>query len=61
MKEVDKGSNVFILNKTLQKILKEETGYKLIDTNIDNNIISKITKFYKIHDEKQTKKKRFLN
>ena len=30
---------------------RDENNYKLIDTNIDNNIISKITKFCKTHHE----------
>ena len=45
------GSAVVILDKTyyktkVQEILKDETNYKLIDTNLDNKIISKITKFW---------------
>ena len=36
--------------------MKDETSKKLIDTNTDNNIISKITKFYKIHNKSLTKK-----
>ena len=44
IKEADKGSVVVILNKTyyttkIQEILKDETNYKLIDINRDNNII----------------------
>ena len=44
IKEADERSAVVILHKTyyktkIQKILKDETNYKLIDTNIDNNII----------------------
>ena len=40
------GSAVVILDKTyyktkIQEILKDETNYKLIDSNIDNNIILK--------------------
>ena len=44
IKEADKGSAVVILDKTyykikIQEISKDEANYKLIDTNIDNNII----------------------
>ena len=44
IKEVDNGSTVVILHKTYYKtkipeILKDETSYKLIDKDIDNNII----------------------
>ena len=54
--EADTGSTIVILNKTyygtkIQEILRDETNYKLIDTNIDNYIISKITKFCKTHNE----------
>ena len=63
MKESGEGSVVVILNKAyhktkIQEILKDKTYYKLIDTNLDNNIISKITKFYKIHHKSQTKKEK---
>ena len=56
----DNGSVVVILNKTYyrtktQEILKDFTNYKLIDTNIDNNI-SKITKFCKTPNKTLTKK-----
>ena len=37
----------------MQEILKDETDYKLIDTNIDNNIKSTITKFFKTYNEAQ--------
>ena len=65
IKEANKGSDVVILDKTyyktkIQEILKDETNYKLIDKNIDNNIISKITKFCKVHNQSQTKKERLL-
>ena len=54
MKKADKGNTVVILGKTyyrrkIQEILKNETNYKLIHTNIDNVIISKMTKFCTIH------------
>ena len=57
------GSAVVILDKTYyktknQEILKNETNNKLRDTNIDNNIISKTTKFCKIHNKSLTKKKK---
>ena len=44
IKKADMESAVVILNKTnywtkIQEILKDETNNKLIDTNIDNNII----------------------
>ena len=44
IKEADKGSAIVILDKMhcktkMQEILKDETNYKLIDTNIDNNIV----------------------
>ena len=42
IKEANKGSAVVILDKTfhkIQEILKYEANYKLIDTNINNNII----------------------
>ena len=40
----------------------DEINYKLIDTNTDNDIISKITKFCKTHKETLTKKRKdFLN
>ena len=50
--KADKVIVVVILYKTyyktkIQEILKDETNYKLIDTNIDYNMISKITKFIK--------------
>ena len=32
-------------------MLKDEANYKLIDTNIDNNTLSKIKKFCKIHNK----------
>ena len=65
LKEADKGSVIVILDKTyyktkIQEILKDEAYYKLIDTNIDNNIISKIAKFCKIH-KSLTKKEMDLN
>ena len=41
-----------------QEILKDKTFYKLIDTNVDNNIISKITKFCKIHHKSLAKKEK---
>ena len=52
-----------ILDKTnhkikIQQILKDETNYKLIDTNIDNNLIFKIIKFCKIHNKSLTKKEK---
>ena len=40
----------------MQEILRDETNYKLTDTNIDNDIASEITKFCKINNEKLTKK-----
>ena len=63
IKEAEKGSAVVILGKTyyktkIQEILKDEANYKLIDTNIDNNIISKIIKFCKIHNKSLTKKEK---
>ena len=67
IKEADKGSAVVILDKTyyktkIQEILKDETNYKLIDTNIDNNFIQKIIKFCRIHSKSITKKEKdFLN
>ena len=62
-KKVYKGNAVVIWDKTYyesktQVILKDETNYKLIDTNIDNNIISKITKFCKIYNKSLTKKEK---
>ena len=58
----DKGSAVVILDKTynktkFQEILKDETNNKLIDKNMDNNTILKMTKFCKMHHKSQTKKK----
>ena len=58
MKEADKGSAVVVLVKTynktkIQEILKDETNYKLIDINIDDNI-SKVTKFCKIQNKSLT-------
>ena len=66
IKATDKGSAVVILDKTyyktkIQEILENKTYYKLIDTNVDNNIISKITKFCKMHNKSLTKKERLLN
>ena len=61
------GSVVVILDKIyyrikIQKILRNETNYKLIDTNIDNDIISVLTKFWKTYNETLTKKRKgFLN
>ena len=66
IKAADKGNSVVILDKTYYKtktkeILKDETNYKLINTNI-NNIISKTAKFCKIHNKSLTKKRnRLLN
>ena len=65
IKEADKRSAIIILNKTysitkIQEILRDKTDYKLIDTNIDNNIISKIRKFCKIHNETLAKKEKFF-
>ena len=64
IKEVDNGNTIVILDKTykikIQEILKDETNYKLIDTNIDNDIISKITKFCKIHKSQTKSEKDFL-
>ena len=61
IKEADKRSDVVISDKTyyrtkIQEILRGETNYKVIDKNIDNNIISKITKFYKTLNKTQTRK-----
>ena len=42
----------------IQEILEDKTYYKLIDTNVDNNIISKITKFCKLHNKSLTKKEK---
>ena len=42
----------------IQEISKDETNYKLIDTNMDNNAISKIIKFCKIHNKPPTKKEK---
>ena len=39
--------------------MKDETNHKLIDRNIDNNMISKITKFNKIHNKSLTKKEKY--
>ena len=67
IKEADKGSAIVILDKAfyktkIQEILEDKTYYKLINTNVDNNIISKITKFCKIHNKSLTKKEKdFLN
>ena len=36
----------------------DETSYKLIGTNLDNNIKSKITKFGTIYNETLTKKRK---
>ena len=57
---MDKRSVVVILDKNITKIreiLKDETNNKIIDTNVDNIIIPKITKFSKTHNKTQTKKK----
>ena len=40
--------------------MEDKTYYKLIDTNVGNNIISKITKFCKMHHKSQTKKEKDL-
>ena len=53
IREADTGSDVVILDKMcyktkIQEILKDETNYKLINTNIDNNI-SKITCLKELH------------
>ena len=56
IKEADKIDKSYYKTK-IQEILKDETNYKLIDTNIDNNI-SKITKFCKIHNKSLTKKEK---
>ena len=70
IKEADKGSAAIIIDKTyyktkIQEILEDKTYYNtnlLIDTNIDNNIISKITKFCQIRNKTLTKKeKKLLN
>ena len=37
----------------------DETNYKLINTKIYNDIISKLTKFYKMHNETLTKKEKY--
>ena len=63
IKEAEKGSAVVNLDKTfhktkIQEILKDETNYKQTDTNIRDNIISKIIKFSKIHNKSQTKKEK---
>ena len=50
-----------VLKTKIQEKLENKTYYKLIDTNIDNNIISKTTKFCKMHNKSLTKKeKEFL-
>ena len=61
IKEADKRSAIVILDKTyyrtkIKKILSNETDYKLLDANVDNKIISKITKFCRIHNKSLTKK-----
>ena len=63
IKEADKGSAIVILDKAfyktkIQEILEDKTYYKLINTNVDSNIISKITKFCKIHNKLRTKKEK---
>ena len=63
IKQADKGSAIVILEKAdyktkTQEILDDKTNFKLIDTNVNSNIISKITKFCKIHNESQTKKEK---
>ena len=62
IKEADKGSVVVILTKTynrtqIQEILRDETNYKLIDKNMDNDIL-KITKYCKIHNKTFIEKKK---
>ena len=42
----------------MQEILKDETHYKSVDSNVDNNIILEITKFYKTRNETLTKKEK---
>ena len=63
IKEADKGSAVVILDKAfyktkIQEILEDKTYYKLINTNVDSNMISKITKFCKIHNKSRTKREK---
>ena len=63
VKEADKGCAIVILDKAyyktkIQDILENKTYYKLIYTNVDKNIISKITQFCKIHNKSQTKKEK---
>ena len=62
-KEVDKRSVIVILNKTYyrtktQEILKDVTKYKITDTNVHANILSKLTKFGKTHNEALIKKEK---
>ena len=67
IKETNKGSTIVIFDKTyyktkIQEVLNDETNYKLIDTNIDNNVTSKITEFCEMHNKSLSKKeKNFLN
>ena len=61
MKEADKWSAVVILDKTYyqtktQESSKDETNYKLTDSKIDNNTMSKISKFCKIPCKSLTNK-----
>ena len=59
IKEADKGSAVVIIGKTYYRtIIKKILNDELLDANIDSKIISKITKFYRIHNKSVTKKEK---
>ena len=66
IKEANNRSAVIILNKTwsrtkIQEILKDWTNYRIRNTNKNNDVISKLTKFYTIYNETLTKKRIELN